>query len=198
MKRFAALIALPLLGAATPADSVAPDSAEAESTNVLIDFRAEDAEDWTIIDDRRLFGRSRSSFAVSSNNTGVFAGVVKDSRGGGWCSVRRTFEDAADLGAAERIVLRVRGDGHTYGFDLRDDRSLAGVYYESAFVSTKDEWTTVELPLDSFRPMKMGSPSKSSKTLDAGETWSVAFVIAGGQTGPFRLEIEMIGWKTGE
>jgi hypothetical protein len=95
-------------------------------------------------------------------------------------------------------VLRVRGDGHTYGFDLRDDRSLAGVYYESVFASTKDEWMTVELPLNSFQPMKMGSPSKSTKTLNVGETCSVAFVIAGGQTGPFRLEIDTIGWKTGE
>jgi hypothetical protein len=172
------------------------DPAPTPSLNVLLRMTDESAEDWEIIDDRRMLGRSRSEFHLNPEDaSGSFTGTVKPSRGGGWCSVRRTFAEPVDLSDASVMVLHVRGDGRTYGFNLRDNKSLAGAYYEAPFATTAGEWQDVELPIADFKPLSFGSPDPDATPLRTGRIHSVAFVIAQGQTGDFHLEIESISWR---
>lgn len=187
----ASMRAVLLGGAAACAISCA--SAPPVSTLDLECGRPDEAKAWRIYDDRLMFGDSRGAVRVEGEAL-LFEGEVKERAGGGWWSARRPLERPLDLSHGERLRLRFRGDGRTYGFDLRDDASLSGVYWESQVRTVPGETQEVVLtPGDGdFRPLSFGSPATSAHPLDRARIVSFAVVVGNGQTGPFRLAVDAI------
>ncbi len=150
------------------------------------------ARGWVTVDDRVLFGSSRSTWEASASGHGVFRGELSRSDEA-WCSVRQPPGGAHDLSACDGIRLLVRGDGRTYGCDLRTDDKRNGTYYEARFTTRAGEWQEVLLPFSGFAPLHMGRPKEGAAPLDPSTIRSFGFVIAGGQHGTFELEVAEIG-----
>jgi monofunctional biosynthetic peptidoglycan transglycosylase len=87
------------------------------------------------------------------------------------------------------IVVRVRGDGREYNFNLysRSDRFS----YRESFKTKKGEWLEIELPVEKFEATWRGRRFPNQK-LDPGQVTGLGFLLGDKRPGPFKLEVEWI------
>ena len=93
------------------------------------------------------------------------------------------------LAGATALILKVRGDGKRYQLRLRMSRSFDGVAYAASFETTAEQWSTVELPLELFRPTFRGYVPRDAEPLDPGRVQQVGLMLTDKQEGRFRLEV---------
>jgi len=160
-----------------------------EESPPVVSF-GEGAPKWFGICDAVMGGVS-TAVMETAGGVGVFRGAVSLERGGGFASVR-SEEGAYDLSGFSGLVVRVRGDGKSYGLRLRTSRDFDGVNYQAAFRTENGEWTELRIPFRDFRPVFRGRPIPGHPSLDPSAVRSFGLIIAGRQAGPFRLEIQAI------
>lgn len=149
------------------------------------------AATWTSVDDVVMGGRSESHAIVTGDSTLLFIGVVSLENDGGFASIR-SAPQSHDLGTADGIVLRVRGDGKRYRVSLRTDGADGGVQYQAGFEAPADRWLEVSLPFAGFEARYRGRTVRDAPVLDPGHIRSFGLMVADRQAGPFRLEIDTI------
>lgn len=156
---------------------------------VIIDFSSpRDIENWKVVDDDVMGGRSEGHFHYKPEGYAIFTGQVSLANNGGFSSVQYAFEPIAvrEYGS---VVIRLKGDGNTYQFRVKG-RSDQRYWYVHDF-ETSGKWQEIELRLYSFRPRYRGEalerPNYGGHNLAA-----VAFLIAPGQEQEFTLIIDQI------
>jgi NADH dehydrogenase [ubiquinone] 1 alpha subcomplex assembly factor 1 len=143
---------------------------------------------WRAINDGVMGGISTS--AMTSFEEGLrFSGDLSLENNGGFASTRRLVN--ADLSAADRVRLVVRGDGRQYQFRIRHDRSFDGIAWRVEFL-TEDEWQTLEIPLADFVPVFRGRTVRDAGPVVPPRITQIGFMLADKNPGPFRLEIHSI------
>jgi monofunctional biosynthetic peptidoglycan transglycosylase len=158
----------------------------------LLDF--DDAADvalWRPVDDVVMGGVSRSGFGVASPGVARFSGNVSLENFGGFASVRTPPRDW-DTAGATAFVLRVRGDGRRYKFNIRNADGFDGLQYQAHFTPPAGEWTEVRLPVASFVPTFRGRALAGVPPLDPAEVRALGFMVSDKQAGPFELLIDRI------
>ena len=147
-----------------------------------------DLQDWLVVDDVVMGGRSDGRFYLSEEGRGVFTGEVSLENNGGFSSVRHRFTPKKAEGFT-KAVIRLRGDGKRYQFRVKSDS-----YDRQAYVSyfqTSGEWQVVEIPLSemypTFRGRTLSMPNYPGRRLS-----EIAFLIANKQAERFRLELDFI------
>lgn len=158
----------------------------------VIDFASSSADDWIVVNDGVMGGRSSSAITDGEDDSAVFEGYVSLENNGGFASVRRQLPPEA-LDGASRIVLRVRGDGRRYQLRLRPDRRFDGIAYGAGFETMAGEWTTVDIPLRAFEPTFRGYRPPGVGPLEPSKIGQIGFMAADKQEGRFRLEIQWVG-----
>ena len=89
----------------------------------LVNFNSEsDISNWRILDDVVMGGRSDGHFKINSDGHGEFTGDISLENNGGFSSLRY------DLGTINtpkftKFVLKIKGDGKTYQFRVKDKSS---------------------------------------------------------------------------
>ncbi len=162
------------------------------SVPIVIDFEAAaEAGRWYSVDDTVMGGISQGSFDVTPAGVGVFGGALSLENNGGFSSVRRDVEEGYFEGV-DAIALRVKGDGRRYQFRLKMDSSDRTVSYRAEFDTRPGEWLAVSLPLQSFEPVFRGRIVEDAPPLVAGRIQEMGLLLAGKQSGEFRLEIDWI------
>ena len=157
---------------------------------VVADFSdPAEVERWIGIHDRVMGGVSEAALAHAGDHA-VFSGTVSTDFGGGFASVRRAPADMA-LGGHAGLSLRVRGDGKQYQLRLKPGDRLDGTTWRALFVPGP-EWETLSLSFDRFEPVFRGRPVPGAGALDPSAVRQMGLMIAGGQEGPFRLEIRSV------
>jgi hypothetical protein len=192
-----------MVGQGTSADAGANDrtgavegagaSAGSESpARLLVRFSDPGARAWNVVNDDVMGGISTSRFDISQEGTAVFTGRVSLENNGGFASARTRMQ--ADLGGHSGIVIRVKGDGKTYGFRLRTvSRGRVTPYsWEALFTAPAGEWSEINLPFSSFRPVYRGRQLVNMPDLDVRNIAEAGLMVSNGQAGPFRLEIDWI------
>ena len=170
-----------------------PLAGQEPSITRVIDFAFHDAGDWFVVNDGVMGGRSGSGLTGGKGQVAVFQGHLSLENNGGFASVRSQIPPAT-LDGASRIVLRVRGDGRQYQLRLRPDRRFDGIAYGAGFETTAGQWTTVEVPIRLFEPTFRGYRPPGVGPLDPSRIGQIGIMLADKQEGPFRLEIEWIGF----
>jgi len=159
----------------------------------LIDFEEDAAGRWFVVNDGVMGGRSSSTLRPGVPGIAVFEGYLSLENNGGFASVRMVLGRPA-LAGADRLILRVRGDGKRYQLRLRPGRRVDGVAYGRSFVTEAGQWTVVELPIASFEPTFRGFRPRSVPRLDPAEVGQVGLMLTDKQEGDFRLEVDWIGF----
>ncbi len=161
-------------------------------SQVLFDFTGEHPErmQWYSVDDRVMGGTSQSIFTTHDSGVGVFQGRVSAANGGGFASVR-SEHFSRSLAAYQGIALHVLGDGHRYHVSLTTSETGPSLFYLAGFYPAPDEWFSFYLPFHRFRPKLRGQYLEGPR-LNPGALTSLGFMITGGQTGPFYLQIDHI------
>jgi len=144
---------------------------------------------WSAVNDNVMGGVSRGSLHLTDHGTAVFSGEISLENNGGFSSVR-SRTGTYDLGRFKGITIRCLGDGKRYKLFLRTDTRSDGVMYQASFDAPRDEWSELSLPFPDFIPTYRGSVVASAGPLDPSRIRSFGLLIADGQAGPFRLEIE--------
>ncbi len=168
-----------------------PAAPQESDSLVLVDFSRSTADDWFVVNDGVMGGGSSSDLEVTSDGTGVFAGLLSLENNGGFASVR-TVLPSDDLSAFEGLLLRVRGDGRTYQVRLRTDGTFDGLAYSAEFDTEPGSWTTVALPFDTFTPTYRGYVPRNASPLDTSAIRQLGFLLGDKREGAFRLEVQRI------
>ena len=143
---------------------------------------------WQAINDGVMGGISTGRMVETE--TGLrFEGELSLENNGGFASVRRLVD--ADLSETDRVRLKLRGDGRSYQFRLRQDNRFDGIAWRVQF-PTSGEWETVELNFGQFQPVFRGRPVPDAGPVLPSRIRQLGFMLADGKPGPFALELSSI------
>jgi hypothetical protein len=120
----------------------------------LFDFTPEsDIRNWVTVDDTVMGGRSDGHFRLNEEGHGEYSGHVSLENNGGFSSLRFRMPTIRIEGA-EKIVLRVRGDGKRYQFRTKTSDYDRHSYV--AYFDTSGEWEEIGLELKEMKPQFRG------------------------------------------
>ncbi len=145
-------------------------------------------QNWYIVDDNVMGGRSSGTFGLSADGFGVFEGDISIENNGGFSSVRYGFERLA-VKSYSKVVIKLKGDSKDYQFRIKANE---GDYY--SFISTfktTGEWQEIEILLDdmypSFRGRKLDQPNFNADHIE-----EITILFGNKKTEHFILIIEKI------
>ncbi len=146
------------------------------------------ADEWVVVDDIVMGGKSKGTFMINALGKGVFEGNVSLENNGGFSSVKHTLIQKNATGFS-KVILYIKGDGNPYQFRIKTNK---GDYY--AYVAefkTTSDWAYVEIPFNtmypSFRGQRLDAPNYSGKLIE-----EIAFLIGNKKSASFKLEIGRI------
>tara|TARA_B110000090_G_C13059394_1_gene322747 strand:+ start:63 stop:554 length:492 start_codon:yes stop_codon:yes gene_type:complete len=156
---------------------------------VIFDFnKKSDLQDWIIVNDVVMGGRSSSTFKLDEDGLGVFEGNISLENNGGFSSLRYRFLKRTIKGDTQ-VKITLRGDGKKYQFRVK---SNAGDYYSYiAPFLTSGEWQEIVIPLrdmyPSFRGRRLNQPNFSNDSIE-----ELTFLIGNKKSEKFKLLIDKI------
>lgn len=159
---------------------------------VVFDFKLGSGIDqWLVVNDDVMGGRSQASFELTAEGTGLFKGKVSLENNGGFSSLRYNM-DAVQTKTYTRLAVRLKGDGKNYQLRIREKQSDYFSYI--ATFETSGEWETIEVPLvdmyPSFRGRKLDLPNFNGNSMV-----ELTFLIGNKKAETFALEIDKISLK---
>jgi hypothetical protein len=156
---------------------------------VIFDFnKKSNAQDWRIVDDVVMGGKSSGTFTMNEDGHGVFEGRISLDNNGGFSSVHHRFPKV-QVKEYNKVVIKLRGDGKNYQFRIKAN---SGEYYSYiAPFSTTGEWQEIEFPLEnmypSFRGRRLDQPNFSKDSIE-----EITFLIGNKKEERFKLLIDKI------
>ena len=158
----------------------------------LFDFNKNaDVNQWRIVDDVVMGGRSDGSFYINDEGQGVFEGEISLENNGGFSSVRYSMEQLSVV-SQTAFEIRLRGDGKRYQFRVQPEASVRHSYIH--YFQTSGEWQIIEIPFKemypSFRGRRLEMDNFPGKTMS-----EIAFLIGNKEAEKFQLEIDWIKIK---
>ena len=159
---------------------------------VIFDFnKNSNTNDWNIVDDVVMGGRSSGSIKVNADGFGVFSGSISLDNYGGFSSVRHQF-DKIEVKDYTKVVLKIKGDGKNYQFRIKN--SYRNSYSYIAPFSTSGEWQEIEIPLKDMYPSYRGRildmPNFTHDYIE-----EITFLIGNKKAEKFELLIDKIELK---
>lgn len=148
------------------------------------------ASQWQAVNDGVMGGRSDGRFQITSEGNMQFYGNLSLANNGGFASVRSRGRQLG-LQAGDEIVIRVKGDGRKYTFNLyTPDRRMA-FSYRLEFKTLNGQWSESRLPLKQFVATSFGR-TMPSMVLDPSRVSGVGILLGDKKPGSFQLQIESI------
>ncbi len=165
---------------------------QAQDCNMQITFdNPEVNKKWRIVNDGVMGGLS-SGGPRFENDRMIFEGVI-NTNGGGFSSVRLDVQQGL-LRQASGVSLRVKSDGRAYKVSFRTNARYRGrpVSFQAQIPNTpRGEWADVNVSFEDLRASLFGRPI-SGAVFEASEIWELGIILADGQDGPFRLEVDTL------
>ena len=160
-----------------------------QSSMSIFQFNAEsNIDNWLILDDVVMGGRSNGEFKINDEGFGEYSGDVSLENNGGFSSLRYYF-DTVDSQDYNTFKLKIKGDGKTYQFRVKDRR-----YNRYSYIykfETSGEWQTIEIPFNamyaSFRGYRLDIPNFKGDQME-----EIAFLIGNKKAESFKLIIDSI------
>lgn len=170
-----------------------PSPLLSDQEKMLFDFRRPQTwQGWQIVNDGVMGGRSESLFQQAEANFARFSGEVSLANQGGFASLRSPALGGATVGYLG-LSLCLRGDGQLYQCRLRSNEAAQGEAYRYPFQSKAGEWQIIRFPFARTEAVFRGRRREDAPLLQGAMIAQVGFLIAGGQAGPFNLDLAWIG-----
>ena len=174
------------------ADKPAAIQPAAAAPKLLQEFAGAAGEpEWVAVNDGVMGGLSQGGATIKDGLL-LFSGTLSLENNGGFSSVR-TRDTRHDLGTAEAVVLRVKGDGRVYQLRLATDARFRGsrISYGAEFPTRAGEWTEVTLPFAKFAPSHRGT-KLAGPALDLSKIEEIGLLIGDKRPGAFALAVDWI------
>ena len=160
-----------------------------DNSSYIFDFKeAKNTSNWYIVDDGVMGGLSKGTISINDAGNALFKGYVTTENNGGFSSVRYSF-DKKDVSKFKHVILKLKGDGKSYQFRIKENSSQRYSYITT--FQTSGDWETIKIPFSAFYPSFRGY--ELDKANFSGEVMEeVAFLIGNKTKESFALEIEKI------
>lgn len=145
---------------------------------------------WRIFNDDVMGGLS-SSKAIVEDNKIIFSGTVSLENNGGFASLRSPAKDY-NFEEFSGIEIKIKGDGKRYSISMKETTYFSGYFYTSTFETKKDEWVTIKLPFNQFRPYYFGKETSSNKNIPLNKIKEISLLIGDKQDGGFITKVDYI------
>jgi hypothetical protein len=159
-----------------------------ESLVIFDSNKKSNLNNWKIVNDAVMGGKSLGLFSLNESGCCVFSGNVSLENNGGFSLLRYRFVKIVP-NKYSKIIIRVKGDGKRYQFRIRSKVTDDHVYI--AFFETSDEWEDIEILLSdmypTFRGNRLDKPNYTKENLE-----EIAFLIGNKKAEGFKLEIGSI------
>jgi monofunctional biosynthetic peptidoglycan transglycosylase len=163
-----------------------------DSVYILFLFEnKKDIERWNLVNDNVMGGLSKGKISITEDSCLKFSGVISLDNNGGFSSIQ-SIPDNYNLGDYKGIKIRIKGDGRTYQFRLRNDRSFDGVAYKQLFETIPNEWLDIELPFSELLPTYRGKLLKNAKPLNPNKIKQIGFLIGDKKEGSFGIIVDQV------
>lgn len=155
----------------------------------IFDFKKDsNIQDWRIVDDIVMGGKSMSSFKPSPDNFGLFEGQISLENNGGFSSVSYRFEKLK-VNKDSNIIIQLKGDGKNYQLRIKDNSNTSYSYILP--FATSGEWQEIKIALQdmfpSFRGKKLDLPNFAQDYIE-----EIVFLIGNKKPEKFKLLIDTI------
>lgn len=155
----------------------------------IFDFKKDpNIQDWRIVDDIVMGGKSLSSFKLSPDNFGLFEGQISLENNGGFSSISYRFEKLK-VNKDSSIIIKLKGDGKNYQLRIKDNSNTSYSYILP--FATSGEWQEIKIPLQdmypSFRGRKLDLPNFAQDYIE-----EIVFLIGNKKPEKFKLLIDTI------
>jgi len=160
-------------------------------TNTIIDFSNNLSNDWMIINDTVMGGRSDASIELTDDSI-IFTGNVSLQNNGGFVSYRSPFQ-RYDLSDHNGIEIRYKSTGRRFSLQLDTNRRWWLPNYKHHFENDSNEWITEQLSFEEFEKYQIGKATgkkMTSSKLD--EVIRIGIILLDKKEGPFQLEVDYI------
>ncbi|MEJ6794458.1 MAG: CIA30 family protein [Flavobacteriales bacterium] len=162
------------------------------NTSSIFDFKSNsDIQNWFVVNDDVMGGRSTSTFTIDKDGFGAFQGTISLQNNGGFSSVRYRF-DSQEVKDDSKIVIRLRGDGKAYQFRIKPNTTTYFSYIYN--FETSGEWQEIEIPVKEMYPSFRGRRLNKSNFSDD-KIKELAFLIGNKKEETFKLLIDKIELK---
>lgn len=156
---------------------------------VIFDFnRTAELQNWRIVNDVVMGGRSSSTISLNTDGFGVFEGHISLENNGGFASLRHEFPKI-DVKAYTKIRIKIKGDGKAYQFRVKANSGTSYSYI--APFPTSGEWQDIEINLSDMYPQYRGrrldQPNFYEDTIE-----EITFLIGNKKDENFKLLIDTI------
>ena len=158
-------------------------------TIILFVFTSKtNANEWQIVDDGVMGGKSQGEFKIDTDGNGVFFGTVSLENNGGFSSVRHQLKKM-NTSNYSKIVIRLKGDGKMYQFRVKDDVNSYFSYITT--FKTTGAWEEITINTNtlypSFRGRTLDLPNYSGDYLE-----EMVFLVGNKKNEAFQLIIDKI------
>ena len=161
----------------------------AMDVKTVIDFsRNTELENWRIVDDVVMDGRSSGNFELTPGGNGRFWGEVSLDNNGGFSSVRYNFSPL-EVKPYTHLEMRVKGDGKKYQLRLKNDDDNRYTYGQA--FETNGEWETIKISLGDLTPIFRGR-TMNLPNFDHDHIEELGILIANKKPETFELLIDKI------
>ncbi|MHA7942866.1 CIA30 family protein [Formosa sp. 3Alg 14/1] len=159
------------------------------TSEIIFDFnKISTTDNWKVVDDAVMGGKSSGSFFLDPNGKGVFVGYVSLENNGGFSTVKYSFDRVSTKGFS-KISFKVKGDGKMYQFRIK--RKSDDKYAYIKYFTSSEGWETFQLTLSEMYPTYKGR-QLDMPNYDQDGIEEVAFLIGNKKAEDFKLEIESI------
>lgn len=142
-----------------------------------------------LVNDNVMGGRSTSRGNVVGGQLN-FSGNISLQNNGGFASIR-SYPSAVGLDANKTIVLRVKGDGRRYKFNLYTPDRRTAFSYQMEFGTIAGQWVEVRLPVRNFVAHSFGRQLQGVP-LNPSRVQSVGIMLGDKRQGPFQIAVDWI------
>jgi NADH dehydrogenase [ubiquinone] 1 alpha subcomplex assembly factor 1 len=162
------------------------------NSTTIIDFNTKtNIENWRVVDDVVMGGKSSGSFKINNEGVGVFEGKVSLENNGGFSSVRCRF-DKIKVDDYTTVSFKIKGDGKQYQFRIK--ANSRDYYSYIATFETSGDWEEIEIPLNKMYPSWRGR-KLDMQNFSKNQIEEIAFLISNKKEEQFKLLIEKIELK---
>jgi len=158
-------------------------------SQLIFDFNhTAPVNDWVVVDDAVMGGRSTGQFKIDSEGHGVYSGNVSLENNGGFSSLRYQFEKIRTH-ENSKIVIRLKGDGKQYQFRVKSNRNT--YYSYTTTFKTSGDWENIIIDLKdmypSFRGRTLNMPHFNENSIE-----ELVFLIGNKKNESFELVLDRI------
>ena len=162
------------------------------SGQINFDFNKDsNANDWYIVNDGVMGGRSEGS-AYFSENSLMYKGNISLENNGGFSSVRSAYQEL-DLSDYDAVEIRYKNSGQAFSLLLETNREWFRPYFKTQILETSEEWETLLLPLSDFEETRIGEKTGNNlEQSDLSQIIRLGIMVSNKKAGPFEIEIDYI------